>query len=106
MEIYEKETVLARGAFGTVYLGRNKSDSKKVVIKEIQWDSFGRSLDHSATEVRVLQLLKHPNVINFYEAAVTDDKLCMASIKEAILMFCPFLKDPIFDQGDFVNMYS
>ena len=73
---YDRVSVLARGAFGTVYLGRRRTDAKDVVVKEIQLDSIG---DPVATEVKVLKLVKHPNIIAFYEANVVNDTIYMAS---------------------------
>ena len=76
MNDYEKIRVLARGAFGIVHLSKRVTDSRHVVIKEILMDS---KLDRntSAVEVKVLKMLKHPNIIQLYDSFILNNCLMM-----------------------------
>ena len=73
MDQYEKLSVVGRGAFGTVHLSRRIKDKKDVVIKQIPVEQLSK-LDRKATlnEVRVLAMLQHPNIIEYYESFVQD----------------------------------
>ena len=82
MEGYTKTSILARGTFGTVYLGHSLLKTRQqVVIKEIQFGTMAGQVDssESQTEVKVLKLLRHPNIIKIYQATVNNDILCMVS---------------------------
>ena len=82
MEGYTKTSILARGTFGTVYLGHSLLKTRQqVVIKEIQLGTTAGQVasSESQTEVKVLKLLRHPNIIKIYQATVHNDMLCMVS---------------------------
>ena len=82
MEGYTKTSILARGTFGTVYLGHSLLKTRQqVVIKEIQLGTMAGQVDssESQTEVKVLKLLCHPNIIKIYQSTVHNDMLCMVS---------------------------
>ena len=82
MEGYTKTSILARGTFGTVYLGHSLLKTRQqVVIKEIHLGTIAGQVDssESQTEVKVLKLLCHPNIIKIYQATVHNDMLCMVS---------------------------
>ena len=82
MEGYTKTSILARGTFGTVYLGHSLLKTRQqVVIKEIQFGTMAGQVDssESQTEVKVLKLLCHPNIIKIYQSTVHNDMLCMVS---------------------------
>ena len=84
MERYDTERILARGTFGTVYLGRLKTDpSKQVVIKQLSLDVFNNS-DKISTlnETKVLSMLKHPNIIKYQDSFMSMDASSMYIIME------------------------
>eukprot|EP00095_Tigriopus_kingsejongensis_P009765 snap_masked-scaffold422_size175911-processed-gene-0.19 protein:Tk09765 transcript:snap_masked-scaffold422_size175911-processed-gene-0.19-mRNA-1 annotation:"hypothetical protein BRAFLDRAFT_205444" len=76
MDNYQRIRVVGRGAFGTVYLCRRISDGKEVIIKEIPVEGMTKN-DRLATmnEVRILALLDHPNVIEYYENFIQDQAM-------------------------------
>ncbi|EFX83036.1 hypothetical protein DAPPUDRAFT_101008 [Daphnia pulex] len=79
MEIH-REQILGKGGFGTVYMG--SWNRMPVAIKRIQLVH----LDSSEKEEEALRNLKHPNVIQIYQAENDDDfryfalELCEASL--------------------------
>ncbi|XP_064385824.1 serine/threonine-protein kinase Nek8-like [Halichondria panicea] len=76
MERYEQIRVIGQGAFGKVYLVTRKSDGKHVVTKEIPIDDLPKVERQSAlNEVKVLKLLKHPNIVAHYDNFVADKSL-------------------------------
>ena len=97
MEGYTKTSILARGTFGTVYLGHSLLKTRQqVVIKEIQLGTMAGQVDssESQTEVKVLKLLCHPNIIKIYQSTVHNDMLCMVSYGVD-----NFLPETIFSQN-------
>ena len=73
MEDYERIKGVGRGAFGTVYLCRNRTDNRQVIIKEIPVDQLS-TFDRQSTinEVKVLAMLHHPNIIEYYDNFIQD----------------------------------
>ena len=85
MEEYEIEKILARGTFGTVYLVHLKNDARKrpVVIKRLSMEVFDDS-DRMSTlnETKVLSMLKHPNIIRYYDSFLSPDLTHMYIVME------------------------
>ncbi|XP_030851438.1 serine/threonine-protein kinase Nek8 [Strongylocentrotus purpuratus] len=76
MEQYEKIKVVGRGAFGTVYLCRRLHDMKLIIIKQIPVEQMTKDERQSAlNEVKVLSMLDHPNIIEYYENFLEDKAL-------------------------------
>ncbi len=74
MDAFERIRVIGRGAFGIVHLCRRKSDNRAVVVKQIPVDQLSAS-DRQATltEVKVLAMLHHPNVIEYHSSGINHD---------------------------------
>ncbi|KAL3868352.1 hypothetical protein ACJMK2_041166 [Sinanodonta woodiana] len=76
MEKYEKIRVVGRGAYGTVHLCRRLSDKKYVIIKQIPVEQMTKEERQAAlNEVKVLSMLSHPNIIEYYENFLEDKAL-------------------------------
>ncbi|XP_077981565.1 serine/threonine-protein kinase Nek8-like [Glandiceps talaboti] len=76
MEKYEKIRVVGRGAYGTVHLCRVKSDNRLVIIKQIPVEQMNKDERQAAiNEVKVLSMLDHPNIIEYYENFLEDKAL-------------------------------
>ncbi|KAJ8040924.1 Serine/threonine-protein kinase Nek8 [Holothuria leucospilota] len=76
MDNYEKIKVVGRGAFGTVYLCQRQSDRKLVIIKQIPVEQMTKDERQSAlNEAKVLSMLEHPNIIEYYENFLEDKAL-------------------------------
>lgn len=68
MEKYEPVQAVGRGAYGNVYLYRRLFDNKQVVIKQIPMESITtEECELTKNEVKVLAMLHHPNIIEYYE---------------------------------------
>ena len=59
-----------------VFLVRRKGDERLVVIKQIPVDDLGKEERFSAlNEVKVLAMLKHPNIVAYYDNFVEEKSL-------------------------------
>jgi len=74
---------LGRGAFGRVYQGKSRYNSKRVVaVKQVSRDSVD-DVDTLWAEISILSELDHPNVLRFLEAY--EDRRHIYIITEACL---------------------
>lgn len=60
--------ILGEGAFGKVYEGKDKSNKKKIAIKEfyVKKDEFKETLEELDKEWSILSKLSHPNLVNYH----------------------------------------
>lgn len=73
MDKYEVLRIAGRGAYGTAYLARRKTDGREVILKQIPIEQMSSADRHSIlTEIKVLSMLQHPNVIEYYENFLQD----------------------------------
>ena len=73
---YSKEKKVGEGTYAVVYLGKQLASGKSIAIKEIKTSEFKDGLDMSAIrEVKYLQELDHPNVINMIDIFMAYDNL-------------------------------
>eukprot|EP00039_Didymoeca_costata_P007607 m.101671 g.101671 ORF g.101671 m.101671 type:complete len:698 (+) comp13751_c0_seq2:108-2201(+) len=76
MESYEKIRTVGRGAYGVVVLCRRLSDNSLVIIKEIPVEEMTTEERQAAlNEVKVLDMLNHPNIIAYHDSFVQDKAL-------------------------------
>ena len=100
MDKYEVLRVAGRGAYGTAYLARRKTDGREVILKQariiperscylfsnqpitipvsiqIPIEQMSSADRHSIlTEIKVLSMLHHPNVIEYYENFLQDKSM-------------------------------
>ena len=59
---------MGKGSLGLVWQGRHKKTGKTYAIKEIKKKAVNspKILEHVKTEVRIMYLLNHPNIIKLY----------------------------------------
>ena len=74
LEMFEKIRTVGRGTFGAAVLYRRKGDNMFVVLKEISMvDLHEKEKDLVRSEVSILSMLEHPNIITYYDNFYLDD---------------------------------
>ena len=75
---YERVRVLGRGSYGAAVLVRRRADGRRFVMKEVDVSHMGaREREASELEARVLQNLRHPNVVRCHSSFLARRKLCI-----------------------------
>ena len=65
MEKYTKVSRIAEGGFGHVTLYKEKETDKKVAVKEFYMKDTSQGIPFDAIrELRILQDVNHPNIVN------------------------------------------
>lgn len=73
---YSKDKKVGEGTYAVVYLGVQVPTKRNIAIKEIKTGIFKDGLDMSAIrEVKYLQELRHPNVIELVDVFLTTNNL-------------------------------
>ncbi|CAK9435834.1 uncharacterized protein LODBEIA_P04970 [Lodderomyces beijingensis] len=94
---YTKERKVGEGTYAVVYLGKQRSSKRSIAIKEIKTGLFKDGLDMSAIrEVKYLQELKHPNVIELVDVFSSANNLNL------VLEFLPFDLEVLIKDKDIV----
>ncbi|XP_017061876.1 serine/threonine-protein kinase 10 isoform X4 [Drosophila ficusphila] len=75
-EFWEMVGELGDGAFGKVYKAQHKEQKRFAAAKMCQLEDEENLSDHMV-EIDILSEIKHPNVVELYEAFSIDDKLWM-----------------------------
>lgn len=74
MDHYTKIRDLGRGAYGAVYLARNKKTKEQVAIKEIHSASFlSDAFERAQQEMQLLKSLNHPNIIGYRDSFIENN---------------------------------
>ncbi|XP_032906588.1 serine/threonine-protein kinase Nek8-like [Amblyraja radiata] len=73
---FEKIHIVGKGAYGTAVLYRKKDDDSLVILKEINMHELNHiERQRALNEVKVLSMLDHPNIINYYDSFEEDGVL-------------------------------
>ncbi|KAL0225311.1 hypothetical protein RCL1_003223 [Eukaryota sp. TZLM3-RCL] len=68
---FDKRKLIGRGNFGAVYLVHHKSSGKRLVLKQVT-NISPKERQQAENEVRVLQLLVHPNIISYHGSFIEE----------------------------------
>ena len=81
MEDFELLKVLGRGAFGKVVLCREKTTKSMYAMKILKKTAVFRKneVEHTMTENRVLQNIRHPFIVSLQYSFTTEDRLCFVT---------------------------
>lgn len=67
-DIYDVKGKLGNGKFGLVKLGVNKINGNKVAVKIMsKAEMSDRDKELVATEIDIMKICKHPNIVHLYE---------------------------------------
>ncbi|KAJ3160363.1 Suppressor of Sensor Kinase (SLN1) [Geranomyces michiganensis] len=93
---WQQGKFLGGGSFGSVYMAINLETADLMAVKEIRFtdvtslDALQRSIKD---EMNVLQLLHHPNIIEYYGVEVHRDKLYI------FMEYCPHSVSSLLEHG-------
>ncbi len=109
MDQYEKLKMVGRGAFGSVFLCQRLSDRREVIIKEIPVEQLSK-FDRQATlnEVKVLAMLNHPNIIEYYENFIEDKSMMIVMEYAAGGTLFDFLeaREELLSEEEIANLFA
>jgi len=78
MDKYLKGKEAGRGAFGIVYKAKRKTDGREVAIKKIRMGDRNDGVNFTALrEIKILQELKHPNIIELVDVFLHNKNVCI-----------------------------
>ncbi|KAF3848696.1 hypothetical protein F7725_015193 [Dissostichus mawsoni] len=84
---YEKMAKIGQGTFGEVFKAKHRQTGKKVALKKVLMENEKEGFPITALrEIKILQLLKHENVVNLIEICRTKDTKaastwCLTSVR-------------------------
>ncbi|KAI3651230.1 hypothetical protein MP228_004711 [Amoeboaphelidium protococcarum] len=74
MDQYLRIKIVGRGANGAAILCKRKKDMQMVVVKELfEKEMSEEDRKQSMNEIQVLSMLKHPNIIAYYDSFTVDN---------------------------------
>jgi serine/threonine protein kinase len=69
MDIYEFVKNIGNGMYGQVYLTQHKLEKKQYAVKRINFQDINqRDRENLENEVRLLQELRHPNIVSYKDS--------------------------------------
>ena len=96
-DVFEIKETLGSGSFSLVKLGINKITKEKVAVKIMNKEKMNTTrLESARTEIEIMKICQHPNIIHFIDSNETEDKIYI------FMEFCEggtlynFLKDRNF----------
>ncbi|XP_031279229.1 mitogen-activated protein kinase kinase kinase 5-like [Pistacia vera] len=74
---WQKGKLIGRGTFGSVYIATNRETGALCAMKDVDIipddSKSAECIKQLEQEIRVLQHLKHPNIVQYYGSEVVDD---------------------------------
>ncbi|KAL0714988.1 hypothetical protein Bca4012_021967 [Brassica carinata] len=93
---YELGSKLGSGSFAVVWLAKHRSSGLEVAIKEIDKKKLSPKVrDNLLKEISILSTIDHPNIIRFYEAIETGDRIFL------VLEYCSG-----GDLAEYINLHG
>ena len=78
MDNYEVGKRIGRGNYGTVFVAKDRRNSRYYCLKQIQMEAFSEEERVQAhEEVHLLRKLDHPGIVKYHEHFIVDDTLCV-----------------------------
>ena len=83
-DLYSIQNEIGNGKFSKVYLAYEKKTNRKVAIKRVEKGNLSENdLDLVKTEIDILKVCQHPNIIKLYDIIET------ATMIDIIMEYCP-----------------
>jgi serine/threonine protein kinase len=80
-DLYEVKEKLGNGKFGLVRLGIHKQTGRKVAIKIMtKKDMTNQDLELVKTEIDILKICQHPNIIKLYDIFENQDYIYISKL--------------------------
>ncbi|KDP38401.1 hypothetical protein JCGZ_04326 [Jatropha curcas] len=75
--LWQKGKLIGRGTYGSVYVGTNRETGALCAMKEVDIipddSKSAECIKQLEQEIRLLQHLKHPNIVQYYGCEIVDD---------------------------------
>ena len=85
---YKKIKVIGRGAFGSAILCKHKKTLSLVVIKEIFGEMTDDERTTSVSEIQVLSILRHPNIVAYFDSYIDKVDKLRGSTLLIVMEYC------------------
>lgn len=80
MSEFKVSKFLGKGSYGSVSKVLRLTDNLEYAMKEVKIKSMNqKEREEAVNEIRLLASVHHPNVVQYHEAFVEDDKLCIVT---------------------------
>ncbi|KAL8128158.1 mitogen-activated protein kinase kinase kinase 5-like [Apium graveolens] len=78
---WQKEKLIGRGTYGSVYIAINRNDGAMCAMKEVDVVSYdsksAECIKQLEQEIKVLQQLDHPNIVQYLGSEIIEDRFCI-----------------------------
>ncbi|XP_060173439.1 mitogen-activated protein kinase kinase kinase 5-like isoform X1 [Lycium barbarum] len=78
---WQKGKLLGRGTYGSVYEATNRETGALCAMKEVDLNpddpKSAECIKQLEQEIKVLQHLKHPNIVQYYGSEIMEDSFCI-----------------------------
>lgn len=78
---WQKEKLIGRGTYGSVYIAINRNDGAMCAMKEVDVVSYdsksAECIKQLEQEIKVLQKLDHPNIVQYLGSEIIEDRFCI-----------------------------
>ena len=78
---YEYKELIGKGSYGEVYLAIKKGTNQKLAIKKINKQKIqsSKKINSMMSEITILHMLNHPNIVKFYSWAQSENNYYIAT---------------------------
>ncbi|KAL8130892.1 mitogen-activated protein kinase kinase kinase 5-like isoform X2 [Apium graveolens] len=78
---WQKEKLIGRGTYGSVYVAINRNDGAMCAMKEVDVipsdSKSAECIKQLEQEIKVLQQLDHPNIVQYLGSDIIEDRFCI-----------------------------
>jgi serine/threonine protein kinase len=78
---WQKGKLIGRGTYGSVYIAINRETGASCAMKEVDVipddSTSAECIKQLEQEIKILQSLKHPNIVQYYGSETIDNRFCI-----------------------------